>query len=126
MFQAVVLVILSLGIGGFKIKIMRTRIYLAIILNLLGLITIIDWYVFWHENEKLALQDFRALSIKYVERFPEIIQPLLTMHPRPLDVIFIIGLITSGIILILEKKTIFTIIGLTSFLYALQFLFSIM
>lgn len=105
---------------------MKKRIYIALIIYLVGLINIIDWYVFWYQNETLALQDFKSLKVKYIERFPEIIKPLYSNNPQPAAIIFIIVLVIAGIIFISEKKTIYTILGITSFLFAFQNLFSIM
>lgn len=105
---------------------MKKRIFIAVILYLIGLINIIDWYVFWYQNETLALKDFKLLKVKYIERFPDIIKPFYSINPQPAAVIFFITLIFSGIIFVCEKKTIYLILGVTSFLFALQNLFSIM
>ncbi len=105
---------------------MKKRIYIALILYLLGLINIIDWYVFCYQNETLASQDFKSLKAKYIERFPDIFKPLYSYNPQPTAFIYIIILVISGVIFINEKKTIFTILAITSFLFAFQNLFSIM
>ena len=83
---------------------MKKRIFIALILYLIGLINIIDWYVFWYQNETLALQDFKSLKVEYIERFPDIIKPLFANNPQPAAFIFIIILVFSGIIF-MHKKT---------------------
>lgn len=105
---------------------MKKRIYIAFTLYFIGLINIIDWYVFWYQNETLAKQDFKILKIKYIERFPDFLKPLYDNNPQPAAIIFVIILTIAGIIFIQEKKKIYTFFGITSFLFAFQNLFSIM
>lgn len=105
---------------------MKKRIYIALFLYILGLVNIIDWYIFWHQNETLAQQDFKSLKIKYIERFPDLFKPLFESNPEPAAIIFVIILVIAGIIFMLEKKTFYTILGISSFLFAFQNLFSIM
>lgn len=105
---------------------MKKRLYIAFILYLAGLMNITDWYAFAYRNHELLKQDFLLLKAKYIDRFPDIIKPLYAINPQPIALIFTATLIISGIIFINEKKTIYTILGISSFLFAFQHLFSVM
>jgi hypothetical protein len=105
---------------------MRKRLIFAIIFYVTGILNIIDWYVFWYQNEDLALNSFNVLKVKYIERFPSLLRPLFELNPQPVAIVFILLFLYSAIIFFTEKKIIFKIFGLTSILFLLQNLFSIM
>ena len=105
---------------------MRKRLIFAIIFYVTGILNIIDWYVFWYQNEYLALNSFNVLKVKYIERFPSLLRPLFELNPQPVAIVFILLFLYSAIIFFTEKKMIFKIFGVTSILFLLQNLFSIM
>lgn len=105
---------------------MRKRLIFAIIFYVTGILNIIDWYVFWYQNEDLALNSFNVLKVKYIERFPSLLRPLFELNPQPVAIVFILLFLYSAIIFFTEKKMIFKIFGVTSILFLLQNLFSIM
>ena len=105
---------------------MRKRLIFAIIFYVTGILNIIDWYVFWYQNEDLALNSFNVLKVKYIERFPSLLRPLFELNPQPVAIVFILLFLYSAIIFFTEKKIIFKIFGVTSILFLLQNLFSIM
>lgn len=105
---------------------MRKRLIFAIIFYVTGILNIIDWYVFWYQNEDLTLNSFNVLKVKYIERFPSLLRPLFELNPQPVAIVFILLFLYSAIIFFTEKKMIFKIFGVTSILFLLQNLFSIM
>ena len=105
---------------------MRKRVYIAFVLLIIGLLNILDWYIFWHENSILASQNFYDLKLKYVERFPDWFRPMIELNPQPLAILLAIVLTLAGVIFILEKKIIYIVLGVLSFLIVFQNLFSIM
>lgn len=126
-WQAAVEVIQLLGIGGFnKVNTMKTKIFFAGAFYLISLLNIIDWYVFWYQNENLALKSFKLLKIKYLDRFPSLIRPLFEYNPQPFAIILIFLLSFSVYVFFNEKRTIYKLLGITSCIFILQFIFSIM
>jgi hypothetical protein len=105
---------------------MRKRLIFAIIFYVTGTLNIIDWYVFWYQNEDLALKSFNVLKVKYIERFPSLLRPLFELNPQPAAIVFILLFLYSAIIFLNEKNLIFKIMGVTSILFLLQNTFSIM
>ncbi len=102
---------------------MRTKILIAFILLLIGLIYLVDWIVFsiQEENEILGWTDFK---LKYYKRFPEVLRSLIQTHLFTLLIIFCFA--GAGLIFINEKKRVYFILGLFSFLMAAWQVFSLM
>ncbi len=105
---------------------MKTKIFFAGAFYLMSLLNIIDWYVFWYQNENLALKSFKLLKIKYLDRFPSLIRPLFEYNPQPIAIILIFLLSFSVYVFFNEKRTINKLLGITSCIFILQFIFSIM
>ena len=105
---------------------MKLKIIIAFVLYLVGIAKIIDWFIFWEENKEVALRDYAQLKEKFISRFPESLQPLFSKNPEPATVISIIFFLIAGIIFLKERKTVFTVIAITSFFFAFWSLFSLM
>ncbi len=105
---------------------MKTKIFFAGAFYLMSLLNIIDWYVFWYQNKNLALKSFKLLKIKYLDRFPSLIRPLFDYNPQPIAIILIFLLGFSVYVFFNEKRTIYKLLGITSCIFILQFIFSIM
>ena len=109
-----------------KEKTLKTKLFFAGAFYLMSLLNIIDWYVFWYQNENLALKSFKLLKIKYLDRFPGLIRPLFEYNPQPIAIILIFLLSFSVYVFFNEKRTIYKLLGITSCIFILQFIFSIM
>jgi hypothetical protein len=105
---------------------MKLRILVAFVLYLIGISKIIDWFVFWENNKELALRDYGQLKLKFISRFPTLMQPLFSKNPEPATVICIIFFIVAGIIFLKDPKFIFKAFAITAFLFAFWNLFSLM
>lgn len=105
---------------------MKLRIIIAFVLYLIGISKIIDWFVFWENNKELALRNYAQLKLKFISRFPGLIQPLFSKHPEPATLICFIFFIIAGVILLKEQKYVYKVFAITSFFFALWNLFSLM
>jgi hypothetical protein len=105
---------------------MKLRILLAFMLYLIGISKIIDWFVYWENNKELALRDYGQLKLKFINRFPTLMQPLFSNNPEPATVICIIFFIVAGIIFLKEPKSVFKVFAITAFFFAFWNIFSLM
>lgn len=105
---------------------MKLRIIIAFVLYLIGISKIIDWFVFWENNQELALRNYGHLKLKFISRFPSLIQPLFSKHPEPATLICFIFFIIAGVVLLKEPKYVFKVFAITAFFFAFWNLFSLM
>ncbi len=96
-------------------------LYLAFILYVTGVAVIIDWFFFWENNYNGS---FKELKRNYINHFPDLLQAFF--NSRLSAVFFMVSFIFAGIILIKQKHFVYKIIGVTSLIFALWNLFTIM
>jgi len=102
---------------------MKSKILIAFILLLVGLVYVVDWIIFStrEENESMPWEDFK---IKYYKRFPEVLRSLIE---TPLfTLLIILCFVSAGIIFVNKKQRAYLILGWFSFLMAGWQLFSLM
>ncbi len=85
---------------------MKKRVFGALLMYTIGVVKIIDWFIFWEKNKEIALRNFQELKFKFIARFPDFLKPLFFKNPEPATVISIILFIIAGIIFFKEKKNI--------------------
>ncbi len=105
---------------------MKKRVFVALLMYTIGVVKIIDWFIFWEKNKEIALRNFQELKFKFIARFPDFLKPLFFKNPEPATVISIILFIIAGIIFFKEKKIFYKVLAITSFIFAFWNLFSIM
>lgn len=98
---------------------------LALSLYALGLVYLLDWFLFVGNNDPLA-DDFVALKAKYVARFPEALQPMVENDPQPAAILFVLVFGFCGFLFVRKEHVGFRILGVTAFLLAFWNWFSIM
>jgi len=103
---------------------MNKRMIVACLLLLLGVLHVTDWIIFStnQENEKL---DWTSFKSKYIEHLPSFLQPLYE-NPMIITLLLIICFTVSGLLFIKEKKKIFFVLGILSFILGFWQLFSLM
>lgn len=103
---------------------MNRRTIIAFVSLFLGLSDVVDWIVFSTDkkNENLDWQSFKT---KYIQHLPSWLQPL---YERPIIVtaILIAFFTFSGFVFVREKKKVFLVFGIVSFILAFWELFSLM
>jgi uncharacterized membrane protein len=103
---------------------MRLRIILAIVLFFLALIQVVDWLIFSIKDENQKLNVFQ-INAKYIQRFSE---PLKSYFHNPavstLVCIILFGIV--GLLFVNEKRKVFFILGIFSFVLAGWQLFTLM
>lgn len=99
---------------------------LSSILFLLGVVKIIDWFVFCSQNRELKKNSYSLFISKYETKFPNWLQPFFNTRPDLAAIISVIFFIIAGAIFVNEKQMIFTIVGVISFILAFWNLFSLM
>jgi hypothetical protein len=103
---------------------MKAKFIPAFLLFFTGAGIVTDWIIFSvrMENEKLSWPGFK---LKYVNRFPEFLQPLV-QHSLLFTLLCMSCFIIAGILFIKNRQKVFFILGIFSFILAFWQLFSIM
>jgi hypothetical protein len=105
---------------------MSIKLITAFLFYILGLAKIIDWFVFSSQNRALKNSNYDLFITKYENKFPSWLQPLFNTAPDLAAIISIATFTIAGLIFIREKGTIYSILGVTSFVFAFLNLFSLM
>jgi hypothetical protein len=105
---------------------MKVKLIAAFLFYVLGLAKIIDWFVFSNQNRELKNRDYELFITKYENKFPNWLQPLFNTAPDLAAVISIVTFTIAGFIFINKKGTLYSILGVTSFIFAFLNLFSLM
>lgn len=105
---------------------MKFKIIVAYILYIVGIAKIIDWFIFWYNNESLALSNRPLFLENYVSRFPSFLKLLFSSKYELDALISIIIFIIAGLIFINEPNKILKTLAVTAFLFAFWNLFSLM
>lgn len=105
---------------------MKKRILLALLMFTIGLVKIIDWFIFWEKNKEIALRNFQELKIKFISRFPDFLKPLFIKNPEPATLISIVLFTMAGIIFLKEKNIFYRVLAIMSFIFGFWNLFSLM
>ncbi len=103
---------------------MKGRLIIATMLFLLCAARIGDWIYFSTRKENAGLE-MKDLNLKYLQRLPAFLEPLCR-HPAIDTGICILFLTIAGLLFIKEKKKVFFVIAVLSFLLAFWLLFSLM
>jgi hypothetical protein len=103
---------------------MRKGIVIALLLFLLGVIQLTDWILFStrEENKNLAIMN---LNSRYLERFSPVLQSYFR-NPIISTLACMLFFATASVLFFREKKKIFWILGIISFILAFWQLFSLM
>jgi hypothetical protein len=107
-------------------SLMKIKLIFAYLLFGVGTANIIDWFIFWEQNKELALRNRNIFIAKYIERFPNFFKPLFDSNFLIDALLSILIFIISGIIFLKEKKVVYTILAIVSFIFAFLNLFSLM
>lgn len=105
---------------------MKPSVFIALIFYVTGVLHIIDWFVFWTNNQALAKSNYQLFKLKYIDHFPGYIQPLHKSNPEPATIILLILFAVSGFIFLKESSRVFKILSISSFLFISWLLFSLM
>lgn len=105
---------------------MKSKLILAITFYLLGLLKIVDWFIFCNTDNNFKSLKYSELKIKYVNRFPEVIKPLFNSKPELAAVICFFILSIAGYIFIKMNSKFYIALGISAFLLVVWNLFSIM
>ena len=100
-------------------------LYFAVLFYAIGVVVIIDWFIFLEKHNDLY-DDFPELKTKYISRFPAYLKSLFELNPQPAAIIFFFTFTVSGIIFLQQKHKGYTILAVTSFIFGMWNLFSIM
>jgi hypothetical protein len=103
---------------------MRIKIVIAIFLLALGLIQLIDWIIFAirTENEKLSASEIHA---EYVSHFPVWLQAYFENTViSTLACMFLFAI--ASVLFITERRKLFLVLGIFSFVLAFWQLFSLL
>ncbi len=109
----------------------KTVLYVAFILYFNGIAVIIDWILFFDNNIELY-HDFKTVKAHYISRFPNLLIPFFSLHPSPATLFFALGFMFSGFIFIKQKQKqkhkhkVYLILAITSFLFGMWNLFTLM
>jgi hypothetical protein len=103
---------------------MKVKLIVAFILFFIGVSIVTDWVNFSikKENEILSWPDFK---LKYVNRFPEFLQPLI-QNSFLFTLLCMSCFIIAGFVFVKSKQKILFVIGIISFTLAFWQLFSLM
>ena len=55
---------------------MKSKLIISITFYLLGLLKIVDWFIFCNTENNFKTLNYNDLKIKYISRFPDVIKPL--------------------------------------------------
>jgi hypothetical protein len=105
---------------------MKIKLIFAYLLFGIGTAKIVDWFIFWGENKELALRNRNIFIAKYVERFPDFFKPLFDTNFLLDALLSIIMFVIAGTIFLKEKKVVYSILAIVSFIFAFLNLFSLM
>lgn len=105
---------------------MKIKLILAFVFFALGTTKIIDWFIFWEQNRKLALKNRNIFITKYIERFPDPLKSLFTSKFLFDTFLSILLFSVAGLIFLKEKKGLYTALAIISFILAFWNLFSLM
>ena len=105
---------------------MRSKIVLAITFYLLGLLKIVDWFIFCNTDNNFKTLKYSELKIKYISRFPNVIKPLFDSKPELAAIICFFILSIAGYIFMKMKSKFYIALGISAFLLAVWNLLSIM
>jgi len=105
---------------------MKKLLRLAFVLYTIGILSIVDWIVFWNRNSQLVTKDYTVFKQKYIDHFPEILQPLYLLRPEPAIILIILFFVFAGIIFLKQYRTIYIVLSITSFAFAMWNIFSLM
>ncbi|SRR5260221_9484445 len=105
---------------------MKIKLIFAYLLFGMGAVKIVDWFIFWGKNKELALRNRSIFIAKYVERFPNFFKPLFDTNFLLDALLSIIMFVIAGVIFLKEKKVVYTIFAIVSFIFAFLNLFSLM
>ena len=86
-----------------------------------GVAVIIDWYIFWQNNYQ---GNFEELKIKYVNHFPYFTQAFFASRISTL--FFMLTFIFAGVDFIKQKHIAYKVISITSFIFALWKLYTLL
>jgi hypothetical protein len=99
---------------------------IAVLFYLPGLLKIIDWFIFWHNNEAIALSNRQAFMQLYVQRFPGPLQLLFRGRPEPATLISIFLFLFSGIVFYKTPGKWMKALAISAFVFACWNIFSLM
>lgn len=97
----------------------------AIILYIAGILYFLDWMLFWNKHRDLVRSDYDSFKNIYHEHFPAFSR-FITSHDLLTTGIMVIIFLFSGIVFITVRNTFFKVLGVSAFLLAGMFLFSMM
>lgn len=105
---------------------MKSKLIFAFAFYFLGLLKIVDWFLFCKADNNFKTLEYNELKTKYISRFPDVIKPLFNSKPEIATIIcfFILGI--AGYIFIKMKSRFYMLLGISAFLLAVWNLFSIM
>lgn len=105
---------------------MKIRTFFALFFYVIGLINIIDWFIFWYNNKAVAKSDYSLFKQKYIDHFPAYLKLLHNSNPEPATILLLILFGVSGYIFTKERGITFKILSISSFLFCGWLLFSLM
>ncbi len=105
---------------------MKFKILIAFIFFILGIAKIIDWFIFCDQNRELKNTNYLIFIAKYDNKFPSWLRPLFNTRPELATVISVVLLSIAGIIFLKNKKVVYKVLAITSFVLAFWNLFSLM
>ena len=105
---------------------MKSKLILAFTFYFLGLLKIVDWFLFCNTDNNFRTLKYNELKIKYISRFPDVMKPLFDSKPEIAAIISFFILSIAGYIFIKMKSKLYTGLGISAFLLAVWNLFSIM
>lgn len=105
---------------------MKSKLILAYAFLLLGILKIIDWFIFCNTNNNFKTLKYSELKTKYISRFPGVIKPLFNSKPELAAIISVLILSIAGYIFIKMNSKFYMALGTLAFLLAVWNLVSIM
>ena len=106
-------------------KVLFMNLRVAFIFYFLGLLNIIDWIIFWNNHSDLVSEDYKSYKQLYINHFPALLRPLHTSNPEPATILMMVFFCIAGFFFFKQEKTAYTIIGITSFIFAILSLVSL-
>lgn len=105
---------------------MKISILLGIFLYILGLVKLIDWFIFWNRNKQIALTNYNLFKLNYFNHFPDILKPIIGLNHEIGTYLSLIIFVISGFLFHKESHRFWKILSISSFILAGWNLFSLM
>ena len=103
----------------------KVAIIIALILFIIGLVYIIDWFTFYNNNDSLAKKDYPQFKNLYINHFPALLQPLMSNYIITSLLLFVMFSI-AAVIFIFQKRNYYYVLSGLSCIGAFLMLWSIM